>query len=101
MIEKVYEIIDEIDNSKIKENIDILKDKILNDEKLMKLIKDFNEKKTLYEKYNLKDDFIESKTNLLKNEIISEYIKLQNDINLITMHINKRINKLTKNTTCK
>lgn len=101
MIDKVYEIIGDIEKSNLKKNLDNVKNKIENDKEIKKLIKDFNEKKSLFEKYNVKEDFIKSKTNLLKNEVISEYIKLQNDINLITMHINKRINNLTRNTTCK
>ena len=101
MIDKVYEIIGDIEKSNLKKNLDNIKNKIENDKEIKKLIKDFNEKKSLFENYNVKEDFIKSKTNLLKNEVISEYIKLQNEINLITMHINKRINNLTRNTTCK
>lgn len=101
MIDKVYEIISDIEKSNLKKNLDNIKERIENDKEIKKLINDFNDKKSLFEKYNVKEDFIKSKTNLLKNEVISEYIKLQNEINLITMYINKRIYDLTRNTTCK
>lgn len=101
MIEKVYELIDEIDESNIKKRIDEIKNVIRKDEKAKELIKKFEEAKELYEKYNIKEDFIRAKTKLLKNEVLKEYIELQSKINILTLQINNRINKITKGVTDK
>ena len=50
----------------------------------------------LYDKYNVKEDFIEAKKSLMDNKLIKEYLSIQNDINMLILHINDRINKITK-----
>ncbi len=99
MVEKVYEIIDSIDENNIKKRLDEIKLKINNSEEIKQLIKKFEEAKKLYEKYNYKDDFIKSKLELLKNPVVKQYIELQNKINLISIKINNRIDKITKGVT--
>lgn len=99
MVEKVYEIIDSIDENNIKKRLDEIKLKINNNEEIKQLIKKFEEAKKLYEKYNYKDDFIKSKLELLKNPVVKQYIELQNKINLISIKINNRIDKITKGVT--
>ena len=94
MINNVYEIIDKLDNSTIINNLKELKTKINNDDKIKKLIKDFNLAKENYEKYNLKNDFVSAKEKLLNNDILKRYIDIQNEINLLSLEINKRINML-------
>ncbi len=101
MMEKVYQIIDEIDNDNIRKRLDKVKLKIKNSNEAKKLIKKFEEAKELYEKYNYKDDFVKAKSNLIKNELIKEYLDLQNKINLFSVQINSRINKITKGITDK
>lgn len=101
MIEKVYEIIDDIDNSDMKKRLDKIKLKINNDEDAKKLIKKFYEAKELYEKYNYKEDFIKAKINMLKNSLVEEYVSIQNKVNMLTIQINNRINKITKGITDK
>lgn len=101
MIEQVYEIISDIDSSKLKEKLDNVKECIRNDEEAKSLIKRFEEAKIKYEKYNLKTEFINSKNDLLNNNMLKEYIKLQSDINLLILQINNRINKITKGITNK
>lgn len=101
MIEKVYEIIDDIDNSDMKKRLDEIKLKINNDEEAKKLIKNFYEAKELYEKYNYKEDFIKAKINMLKNPLVEEYVSIQNKVNMLTIQINNRINKITKGITDK
>lgn len=101
MIEQVYEIISDIDSSKLKERLDNVKECIRNDEEAKRLIKRFEEAKIKYEKYNLKTEFINSKKDLLNNNMLKEYIKLQSDINLLILQINNRINKITKGITNK
>lgn len=101
MIDKVYEVIDEIDNSSLKKRIDEIKIAINKDGLAKELIKKFEKSKDLYEKFNVKEDFILAKKELLKNEVLKEYVELQNQINLLTLQINNRIKKLTDGVTDK
>ncbi len=101
MIEKIYQIIDEIEASDFKRKLDDIKTKINNNPDTKRLIKRFYEAKELYEKYNYKDDFIKAKIDMLKDPFIKEYLSLQNKINLLTIYINNRINKITKGITDK
>lgn len=101
MIEKVYNIIDDIDNDNVKKKLDEVKLKIKNSNEAKRLIKRFEEAKELYEKYNYKDDFVKAKRDLVKNELIKEYLDLQNKINLLSVQINSRISKITKGITDK
>lgn len=96
MMDKVFKIIDDIEKSDIKKRLDSIKKEIQSNEEMKTLIKNFNNKKELYEKYNLKDDFIEAKSKLLSNSIIREYISIQNEINLFSMEINKKLNEIKK-----
>ena len=95
-MDKVFKIIDDIEKSDIKKRLDSIKKEIQSNEEMKTLIKNFNNKKELYEKYNLKDDFIEAKSKLLSNSIIREYISIQNEINLFSMEINKKLNEIKK-----
>lgn len=92
----VYEIIETFDNSNIKKRLDIIKNEIRNDETCKILIKKFNNAKELYEKYNYKDEFIKAKKELLESKLIKEYIDIQNEINMLIMYINSKINDITK-----
>ena len=96
MINNVYEIIEDINNLDIKKRLDEIKDKIRNDKEIKRLINKFNQSKELYEKYNLKDEFINSKKELMNNEIIKKYLDIQNEFNLLMLKINNRLNKITK-----
>ncbi len=101
MIEKVYEIIDDIDSSKLKERLDNIKKSIRNDEKAKNLIKRFKKAKENYEKYDLKEAFLIAKKDLLNNYLLKEYIDIQSKINILTLQINNRISKITKGITNK
>ena len=92
----VYEIIETFDNSNIKKRLDIVKNEIRNDNTCKILIKKFNNAKELYEKYNYKDEFISAKKELLDNKLLKEYIDIQNEINMLIMYINSKINDITK-----
>ena len=96
MINNVYEIIEDINNLDIKKRLDDIKDKIRNDKEVKKLINKFNQTTDLYEKYNIKDEFINSKKELMRNEIIKSYLDIQNEFNLLMLKINNRLNKITK-----
>ena len=92
----VYEIIETFDNSNIKKRLDIVKNEIKNDDTCKILIKKFNNAKELYEKYNYKDEFIKAKKELLESKLVKEYIDIQNEINMLIMYINSKINDITK-----
>ena len=96
MIYNVYEIIEDINNLDIKKRLDDIKDKIRNDKEIKRLINKFNQSKELYEKYNLKDEFINSKKELMNNEIIKKYLDIQNEFKLLMLKINNMLNKITK-----
>lgn len=95
MIEKAYEIIDKIEKSDFKKNISDIKQKISNSSKTKKIIEEFNNAKELYEKYGYKEEFVKAKIKLLKDPLISQYIQLQNKINMLTIQINNRIKSVT------
>lgn len=99
MVEKAYEIIDYIEASDLKKRLDEIKKEINESKEAKHLIKKFNDAKALYERYNAKDDFIKAKINLLKDPLVKEFVDLQNKINLLTININNRINKITKGVT--
>ena len=40
--------------------------------------------------------FIKAKEDMLKNELIKEYVMIQNKVNMLTLQINNRIGKITK-----
>ncbi len=98
MVEKVYEILDELDNSEFIKKLKTIKKSIINDDNIMKLINDFKLAKENYEKYNLKEEFLEAKRKMLENEIIKEYVDIQNKINMLTLKINERIGNITRST---
>lgn len=98
MIEKVYEIIDEINSSEIKRRLDEIKKEIKENKDIKLLLDKFNETKLLYEKYNIKEDYIKSKIELMKHPVIKEYLNIQNEINLLSLEINQRINNIKNNT---
>ena len=95
-MDKIYDIIDNINNLDITKKLEVIKEEIRNDEVAKKLIKKFNNAKELYEKYNYKDEFIKAKKELLESKLIKEYIDIQNEINMLIMYINSKINDITK-----
>ncbi len=101
MVENAYEVVDLIEKSEFKKRLDEIKIKINCDNDAKKLIKKFEEAKELYEKFNVKEDFMKAKKDLLSNELLKEYINLQEQINLLTLKINNRIKKVTKGVTNK
>lgn len=101
MIDKVYEIIDVIEDTKLKKDLVNIKDKIKQDSKLKTLLKEFEIAKENYEKYSLGNEYINKKKELLDNNVLKTYINIQNEINILSLKINKRINDITKGITDK
>ena len=96
MRDKVFDIIDDIEKEDEIIRLKKIIKEIRSDDKALSLIKSFNNAKMLYDKYNVKEDFIEAKKSLMDNKLIKEYLSIQNDINMLILHINDRINKITK-----
>ncbi len=96
MQDKVFDIIDDIEKEDEIIRLRKIIKEIRSDDKALSLIKSFNNAKMLYDKYNVKEDFIEAKKSLMDNKLIKEYLSIQNDINMLILHINDRINKITK-----
>ena len=97
----VYEIIDEIETHPMKKKLDDIKEKIENDATSKRLMKEFHLAKENYEKYNLKDDFIKAKEKLFSNNLLKEYIDIQNNMNILMLKINKRIKDIIMSVTKK
>lgn len=96
MQDKIFEVLDYLDSSNLKKQLDIVKNKINKNTNSKKLINDFNKEKSLYEKYGYSNSFIEAKVKLMKDPLIKEYINLQNKVNMLSIYINKKINDITK-----
>lgn len=99
MNDKIYEIIDAIEKTDLRKKLYEIKKEIKNNEISKKLIKEFEEVKYLYEKYGYKEDFIKTKVKLMKDPLIKSYLSIQNEINLLSLYINKKMGEITKNTT--
>jgi len=95
MNNKVYSIIDEFNESSLKKELDDIKERINSDEQTKELINKFNNAKELYERYDFKEEFIKAKKELVNNELIKRYLEIQNVINLLSLKINDKINKIT------
>ncbi len=96
MQDKIFEVLDYLDSSNLKKQLDIVKNKINKNTNSKKLINDFNKEKALYEKYGYSNSFIKAKVKLMKDSLIKEYINLQNKVNMLSIYINKKINDITK-----
>lgn len=96
MNEKAYEIIDTINDDLLVKKLKEIKLKIMSDKDAKKLIDDFNQAKNRYEKYNVKDELLKAKKALINNELINRYLSIQKEINMLSMLINQRLERITK-----
>ncbi|GEM_PF-3610168 len=96
MNEKAYEIIDTINDDLLVKKLKEIKLKITSDKDVKKLIDDFNQAKNRYEKYNVKDELLKAKKALINNELINRYLSIQKEINMLSMLINQRLERITK-----
>lgn len=92
MQNKIFEVLDYIDSSDLKKQLDIVKSKINKNINSKKLINNFNKEKDLYEKYGYSSSFIEAKIKLMKDPLIKKYIDLQSKVNMLSIYINKKLN---------
>ena len=98
MNDKIYEVISEIEKTDLCERISRIKQELKENKMSKKLIDEFNDAKESYEKYNYSDEFIKSKIKLMKDPVIKKYLDIQNEINMISLYINNKIEEITKNT---
>ncbi len=91
----VYKIIDSIESSNIKKRLDKIKYEINNDKNRLDLIRRFNTAREKIEMYGINEEFIKLKKELFIDEVIAEYLKLQNEINMLTLYINKKLKNIT------
>ena len=101
MKNEVYKLIDEIESSTLKRNLDEIKKEINNNSNVKRLLRNFEDAKKLYERYNTKEEFLRLKKEVMQNDLIKRYLNIQNEINMLTLIINKRLNKITKDKSCK
>src|SRR5574344_1653269 len=97
MSEDIYKIIDDIEKTDFRKELENAKKMILSDERAKKLLKEFYDAKKMYEDYGAKDVYLNAKKSLMENGYIKKYLDLQNDLNMLALYINNRILFLTGN----
>lgn len=101
MIEKQEEIIESINKLEEIKRIRFLKEKINNNNEYIKLMKEFNDNKNKYIKDNsLNNKILELRKKLFEIDEISEYLKLQTNIRLLSIQINNMIKSVISNKNC-
>jgi len=91
LIKKLEELIDIFEHSSEIKKIKELKEEIKSDEKLKKLLEEYrNKSDDLYT-----TEKVEIKRAIINNEKVSEYKKLENQLYLLVLMINKKLNTLT------
>ena len=96
LIELINELIDELDNSSIIKQINLLKKDIYNDQNLNKLLTKYKtQENSPYTK-----ETIDIKNEIINNETIQKFRTLQYELNNTIIEINKRLTKLTEEKSC-
>ena len=93
IMEKTYDLIDELDASDIIKNITFYKTKIMNNDDIRDLINKGN---------NTLDDYVimDLKKRLYKYDEYKNYMDNYNKLMYIVMDINNRLNKIINNKNC-
>lgn len=94
--EALYNLIDEIENSYLIKKLESNKKEISEDSKIQELIKIFDEKKKNFDK-----DLQIAKINLYSQNIIREYLSCEQELNLIIIRLNQKLNKLIDKKGCR
>ena len=89
LILKVNNLIDTIDNSDIVKDIKKYNDKVMKDEKLLKLLEKYQE---------TKDEEIKEK--IMSNKLFQEYKLKESDLNIMIMSINQKLKAISKERSC-
>ena len=93
IMNKTYELIDELDNSSLFKNLSLYKEKIMNNKALRELIDKGNNTSDKYLLLSIKQE-------LYKYPEYKEYMKLYNEIMYIVMDINNRYKSLFNERKC-
>ena len=89
LIIKVNNLIDTIDNSDIVKDIKKYNDKVMKDEKLLKLLEKYQE---------TKDE--KTKEEIMSNKLFQEYKLKESDLNIMIMSINQKLKTISKERSC-
>ena len=93
IIEKTYKLLDALDNSEVIKKLTKHKEKILQDEAVLSLVKKFNNE----EDQNTK---IEIKKKLYENDNYKKYMEAYNELSYIILKINKKYAEYTNTKEC-
>ena len=96
LINKIDELIDIFNNSDEIKRIKTLKENIYKNEKLKEKIERFNKVK----ENPYSSEYISLKREILEDEEVKEFKLLENELLLLTLSINQKLNTLTKNKRC-
>ena len=89
LILKVNNLIDTIDNSDIVKDIKKYNDKVMKDEKLLKLLEKYQE---------TKDE--KTKEEIMSKKLFQEYKLKESDLNIMIMSINQKLKAISKERSC-
>lgn len=89
VIEKTYELLDYLDNSKIVKELATAKKKLLSNQNILNKIKKYQKEKN-----------ITLKKEIFNNLDYANYIKCYNQLSYLVMEINKRIKNITGKKGC-
>ncbi len=95
LIQKLDELIKIFEDSKELKRITELKEDIYNDKELKSL---FDKYKDIKDNYN--NDTINIKREIIENEKVSEYRKLENELYFLVAEVNKRLSVLVDRKSC-
>lgn len=101
MKEKQEEIIKCIDKLEDIKRIKVLKEKIYNNSEYINSITEFEKNKNKYIKDNILDDkILELRKKLFEIDELKEYLKIQNNIRLLSVQINNIIKSIISDKNC-
>ena len=89
VIEKTYELLDYLDNSKIVKDLTTAKNKLLNNQDILKKIKKYQKEKN-----------ITLKKEIFNNPDYDNYMQCYNELSYLVMDINKKIKNITGKKEC-
>lgn len=93
IIEKTYELLDVLDNSKLIKTLTTSKEKLLKDKYLLSLIKKYQEETNNEKKIIIKKE-------LYNNKIYKDYIDSYNELSYIVLKINNKFKSYTNTKSC-
>ena len=94
VIAKTKNLIEVFNSSELIKNLEFYKNKVLSNNKIMKLINKYNSSKDDYEKMSIKRD-------IYKYDDYNLYMKYYNELFYIVLDINKRFRMYTDERGCK